>query len=92
MKKTYLVLGIVSSVLLSSCSVSEGIYTPAYNNDYVYSVGYYGYRPYWSGGYNSGYGWGVGNTGYWPGYRSYNSSYQPITGYGRYQEPRYHSR
>lgn len=52
--------------LLSSCTVTEAAYSPGYNNDYVYSVGYYGYRPYWNT-----YSGGWGNVGYWTGSRGF---------------------
>ncbi|WP_035918954.1 hypothetical protein [Legionella fairfieldensis] len=58
----------VPAMFLTSCRVNEAAYYPGYyNSDYVYSVGYYGYRPYW-GGYSGGWG----NAGYWSGYRAYN--------------------
>ncbi|MBA3537642.1 MAG: hypothetical protein H0T84_13715 [Tatlockia sp.] len=54
-----------ATFLTTSCSVtSAGGYHP--RNDYVYSVGHYGYRPYW--GANT-YSIGWGNGGYWRGYR-----------------------
>lgn len=40
-------------------------YTPGYQTDYIYSVGYYNNRPYWGNNYyyyNTGYAWG---TPYW---------------------------
>lgn len=55
----------VPTTFLGGCTVTETAYSPT--NDYVYSVGYYGYRPYW-GNYYTG-GWG--NVGYWRGYRGY---------------------
>ncbi|MCA0402680.1 MAG: hypothetical protein LCH30_02670 [Proteobacteria bacterium] len=64
---------IISALLLffplffTGCTVTQSNYVPAYRNDYVYSVGYYGYRPYWNN--SVGYGWGVGN--YWGGNRSF---------------------
>ncbi|MFC3909110.1 hypothetical protein ACFORL_08485 [Legionella dresdenensis] len=55
---------------MSGCTtVSTTTYYPGYNNDYVYSVGYYGYRPYYTG-----YGWG---NNYWYGHRGFY-------GYGGY--------
>jgi hypothetical protein len=63
-------LFLLSSVLtLMGCSVSQGNYSP-YNNDYVYSVGYYGYQPYYGQRYYSGY---VGDNNYWYGYRNANA-------------------
>jgi hypothetical protein len=53
-----------ATFLSTSCSVTSAGYYP--KNDYVYSVGYYGYRPYW--GANT-YSIGWGNGGYWRGYR-----------------------
>lgn len=53
---------LASAVLLGSVSMTgcynNSAYAPGYNSDYVYSVGYYGYRPFWGGRYYSGYGWG----------------------------------
>ncbi|MBA2656715.1 MAG: hypothetical protein H0U70_06970 [Tatlockia sp.] len=55
-----------ATFLTTSCAVRTASYTPT--NDYVYSVGYNGYRPYW-GNYNTGWG----NGGYWRGYRGYST-------------------
>lgn len=73
-----LILGsalVLSAGLMTGCTVTETTYSTgynAYNTDYVYTTGYYGYRPAggWSGygwrGRNwGGYGWGRGN---WGGY------------------------
>jgi len=71
MKKIIIaVLVFVPVMFLTSCAVSEAAYHPGYNNTgYVYSAGYYGYRPYVSNYYG---GWG--NVGYWRGYRGYSTS------------------
>ncbi len=60
MKKLVLTGALLGSTLwLSGCTVSQTTYTtPSYNQDYVYSVGYYGYRPYWGGSYYNSYNWG----------------------------------
>jgi len=64
MKKTTIAaLLFVPATFLASCTVSSTAYVPS--NDYVYSVGYYGYQPYWGNYYSSGWG----NVGYWRGYR-----------------------
>lgn len=56
MKKIiYTLLIFVPTIFLSACGVTQASYYSRYstidygnyNNDYVYSVGYYGYRPYW---------------------------------------------
>ncbi len=45
---------------LSGCYVPESGYYPDYDEDYVYAVGYYGYRPYdWGQGFYTTYGWGT---------------------------------
>ncbi|KTC66802.1 hypothetical protein Lbir_3104 [Legionella birminghamensis] len=84
MKKLILtgtVLG--ASVWLSGCTVSQTTYTtPAYTRDYVYSVGYYGYRPYWGGSYYNSYNWGHP---YWGGSRPYwRNVYYGHGWYGRH--------
>jgi len=58
-------------LLLSGCAVDTVTYStvgygavgydPLYNNDYVYSVGYYSNGPYWTG-------YGIGDYGYWGTY------------------------
>lgn len=59
MKKLLLVTSVLGSLtLMSGCTVTQSAYSPAYNSDYVYSVGYYGFRPYWGNRFYSGYGWG----------------------------------
>jgi len=72
MKK--LIISLVLSaplVLLGGCAVdtvtvNTVAYDPGYNNDYIYSVGYYNNRPYWGNNhYYTGYNWGTG--GYWGG-------------------------
>jgi hypothetical protein len=52
---------LVGCVVLTGCYVAESTdYYPSYNEDYIYSVGYYGYRPYnWGSGYYDTYGWGT---------------------------------
>ncbi|KTD64527.1 hypothetical protein [Legionella spiritensis] len=49
---------LISAFMMSSCSVTTATYSPGYNSDYVYSVGYYGYKPYWRNRYYWGAGWG----------------------------------
>lgn len=62
MKKLMLVLAVLApSTLITSCGAPVSYY-PGYRNDYVYSVGYHGYRPYWGGRYNASYG--LNYTGY----------------------------
>jgi len=75
MKKIILPLALLAPlVLMSGCTtVRTGVY-PGYNNDYVYSVGYYGYRPFTGNPYYSGNGWG---NNYWYGHRGFY-------GYGGY--------
>ncbi|MBA2652689.1 MAG: hypothetical protein H0U73_10540 [Tatlockia sp.] len=58
-----------ATLLTTSCSVRTATYTP--HNDYVYSVGNYGHRPYWGSDVYTG-GWG--NTGYWRGYRGVSTT------------------
>ncbi|KTD13563.1 hypothetical protein [Legionella hackeliae] len=59
MKKSIVALMVfVPAIFLSSCTVTTTNYVPAgYTNDYVYSVGYYGYRPYWGTRAYTGYDW-----------------------------------
>ena len=59
-------------LMLTGCTndnvgVNTVVYNPGYSNDYVYSVGYYGTRPYWgSNYYYIGYpGDYWGDSGYW---------------------------
>ncbi|MDI9819357.1 MULTISPECIES: hypothetical protein [unclassified Legionella] len=79
MKKLIIALLMFSPTLfLSSCTVTRTAYHPGYTNDYVYSVGYYGYRPYWGSRY-AGYGW---RSGYWSGYRGVYSVGYPRAWYG----------
>lgn len=59
-------------LFLTGCGVTT--YSPAYGSDYVYTVGYYGYQPYWSRQYYSGY---ISGDNYWTdhnywGRRGYN--------------------
>ncbi|WED42665.1 hypothetical protein [Legionella cardiaca] len=69
------------TLFLSGCYVTSSTnYYPGYTNDYVYSVGYYGYRPYWGSRYLTGYGW---NNGYWSGYRGVYSYPRSWYGYVR---------
>ncbi|ASQ47257.1 hypothetical protein [Legionella clemsonensis] len=69
----------VPSLLLSSCTVTTANYYPAgYRNDFIYSVGYYGYRPYWGTRAYTGYRW----PGYW-GYRGIYSYPRAWYGYVR---------
>ncbi|KTD39095.1 hypothetical protein Lnau_0294 [Legionella nautarum] len=70
MKKiTIAALMFVPATFLTGCTIAETTYSPGYNNDYVYAVGYYGYRPYWTSYYSGGWG----NVGYWRGYRAYSN-------------------
>jgi hypothetical protein len=58
--KTRMALVCILGLGLSGCYVAESAYYPDYDEDYVYSVGYYGYRPYdWGDGYYATYGWGT---------------------------------
>ncbi len=66
---TVLVVGALS---LGGCAITDTTYSPGYGNDYVSSVGYYGYQPsyrnywgYYDTRYNSGMGYGHRN--YWSG-------------------------
>ncbi len=62
MKKLAIAVAVSVPVLLfSGCTVRDTAYTPGYTSDYVYSVGYYGYRPY--GGWRNAY-WGGYPTAY----------------------------
>ncbi|KTD17667.1 hypothetical protein [Legionella jordanis] len=68
MKKLLLAsLAFTPILLLSSCAMTTATTYPGYTNDYVYSVGYYGYRPYWGTRYYSNYE--LENT-YWGNYRN----------------------
>ncbi len=65
---------IVSSpmYLLSGCGVDvvtydTVAYDPGYNNNYVYSVGYYNTQPYWGNNYYYS-GYGLRTPGYWGSY------------------------
>lgn len=65
MKKEILALSsFLSLCFLSSCTIAPVSYYPGYRNDFTYSVGYYGYRPYWGGRYNASYGIGPGRALY----------------------------
>ncbi|PUT41880.1 hypothetical protein DIZ81_01925 [Legionella taurinensis] len=81
MKKLILLSSLsLSAFMLSSCTVTSSTYSPGYNSDYVYSVGYYGYRPYWGSYYSSYYPGVTWRNSYWYGNRSlyggyYGSSY-----------------
>ena len=57
MKKLRLSFIIISLFFLTNCAPNTTIYYPGYANDYVYSIGYYGYRPYWGGRYSTNSGW-----------------------------------
>lgn len=49
-------------ISLSGCYVPQSGYYPDYDEDYIYSVSYYGYRPYdWGEGYYWMYGYGTRN-------------------------------
>jgi hypothetical protein len=50
--------------MLSGCAVQTTTYDSGYSNDYVYSVGYYGNRPYWGNNYYYA-GYDMGPYGYW---------------------------
>ncbi|KTD79408.1 hypothetical protein [Legionella waltersii] len=58
------------SLFLSGCGVDvvgfDTVYDSGYSNDYVYSVGYYGNRPYWGNNYYYSTSY-VGPYGYWGG-------------------------
>ncbi|KTD20998.1 Uncharacterised protein [Legionella lansingensis] len=80
MKKLILaVILFAPTVFLTSCSVTTASYSPRYGNDFVYSVGYYGYRPYWGTPYFTSYGW---RSGYWGGYRGVYFGGAPQAWYG----------
>lgn len=74
MKSSLLLLSaVLITIMTSGCTISRSVYSPGYNNsDYVYSVGYYGYRPYWGNRYYTGVGWG---NHYWHGNRSLFGGY-----------------
>jgi hypothetical protein len=64
MKRTIIAVFVfVPSIFLTACTITQGSYYP--RNDYVYSVGNFGYRPHWGNFYSAGWG----NMGYWRGYR-----------------------
>lgn len=70
-------IAITVAFSLVGCSVSTQTayyntptYSPAYNTDYVYSVGYYGYRPAYNGISYGGHTWG---NPYWYGNRPYTT-------------------
>lgn len=51
-KQLIAALVFVPSICLTSCMTEGPTYYPGYANDYVYSIGYYGYRPYWGTRYD----------------------------------------
>jgi|GEM_PF-1539375 len=56
----------LSAGLMTGCTVTDATYSPGYinyNTDYVYTTGYYGYRPAWGNNYYSGYRWRNNNWG-----------------------------
>ncbi|MCL9684353.1 hypothetical protein [Legionella maioricensis] len=75
MKKIILSCVIASSTLgLSSC-VTETVYSPGYNSNYVYSTASYpsyGYGNYYGVGWYGGRGWRHNN---WYGARSWNTGW-----------------
>ncbi len=60
-------LTFVPATFLTGCTISETTNSSGNTTDYVYSVDYTGYRPYWSSVYSGGWG----NVGYWRGYRGH---------------------
>lgn len=68
----------VSLISLGGCTVTGGEYSPISDEDYIYTVGYYGYQPGWAfddySGYRAGgdrwrgYDTFYGNRG-WHGFR-----------------------
>lgn len=58
--KSRLIVMLSGFMMLAGCQVPEAAYYQNYKKDYIYSVGYYGYRPYdWGYGYYDTYGWGT---------------------------------
>lgn len=57
-------------IFASGCAVDvvgvNTVYDSGYSNDYVYSVGYYGNRPYWGNNYYDDPSY-IGPYGYWGG-------------------------
>lgn len=47
MKKMQVSGLIFAALFITACSTTETKYSRGYDNDYVYSVGYYGYQPFW---------------------------------------------
>jgi hypothetical protein len=83
MKKLFLALFVfVPTVFLTSCVMTSARYAPGYTNDYVYSVGYYGYRPYWGSRFYTGPGYWGGYRGFWGGYRNTYFGGHPRAWYG----------
>ncbi|HHF7345693.1 TPA: hypothetical protein ACPSKE_001503 [Legionella feeleii] len=75
MKKLIIALGLFFPTLFLMGCAPTTVYSPGYNNDYVYSVGYYNYRPYywnkplyWGRPYYWGSSYGWRNIS-WPGHR-----------------------
>lgn len=68
MKKLIVVFLIVMPAMffLGCSTTKKPTYQPGSNNDYIYSIGYYGNGPYWAGS-----GW---RNGYWLGFRGVNDS------------------
>ncbi|MCX7114574.1 MAG: hypothetical protein NTW08_01470 [Gammaproteobacteria bacterium] len=55
-------MALVACMMLSGCVTTSSNYSPDYDEDYIYSVSYYGYRPMnWGDGYYNNYGWGARN-------------------------------
>lgn len=55
-----MLVGLFLGFSLTGCYVADSAYYPDYDDDYIYSVSYYGYRPYdWGDGYYLTYGYGT---------------------------------
>ena len=72
MKKLFFALILsVPMLFLYGCATDRDA-SAAYNNDYVYAVGYYNKSPYWGNNYyHAGY-YGPETYGYWGSYGDYD--------------------
>ncbi|MGQ3890691.1 hypothetical protein [Legionella sp. CNM-4043-24] len=69
----------LSALMMSGCTVTESTYAPGYDTDYVYTTGYYGYRPVWGNSLYSGYRWRNNN---WGAYSWRNNNWGYHRNYG----------